>query len=224
MRYVRVRLDQPEWMRHPMQEFLATSEAMEREEMLAWNLSRDDVQFLLFYVEGDVEAYRERVAGIERVRWYELSVVDEESFYSYACEEYTDSQTAFFEPFAELRLVVVPPVVFDADGDLLMTVVGRPADLTTLVEDLRTVADVGVDVLRVGTYDRRHQRVLGAVTDRQREALSTATRLGYYGSPREASLAEVASALGVAAGTASELLREAEANVMARLVGADDGP
>ncbi|WP_254837685.1 helix-turn-helix domain-containing protein [Natronomonas marina] len=223
MRYVRIRLDQPAWMRHPMQEFLATSEAMQREEMLAWNLSRDDVQFLLFYVEGDVDAYRERVAEVEQVRWCELSVVDEASFYAYACEEYTESQTAFFEPFAELRLVVVPPVVFDGNGDLLMTVVGRPTGLTTLVEDLRAVADVGVEVRRVGSYDRRHQRALGAVTDRQREALATATELGYYGSPREASLADVAAALGVAAGTASELLREAEANVMARLVGDDDG-
>ncbi|WP_211694144.1 hypothetical protein [Natronomonas salina] len=59
MRYLTARLEQPPWMRHPMQEFLATSESMRREELLGWNLSRDDVQVLLFYVEGDVDAYRE---------------------------------------------------------------------------------------------------------------------------------------------------------------------
>ncbi|PSP41594.1 bacterio-opsin activator [Halobacteriales archaeon QH_10_70_21] len=223
MRYIRVRLEQPEWMRHPMQEFLATSESMVREEMLAWNLSREDVSFLLFYVEGDIDAYRERIEAVEQVRWCELSAVDGESFYAYVCEEHTESQALFFEPFAELRLVVVPPVAFDSAGDLRMTVVGHGGGLTTLVEDLRGVADVGVEVLRVGTYDRRHQRVAGAVTDRQREALATATDLGYYGAPREASLAEVAAALGVATGTASELLREAEARVMTRLVGEESG-
>lgn len=222
MRYARLRLEQPDRMRHPMQEFLAASEAMEREAMLAWNLFRDDVQFLLFYVEGDVDAYRDRIASVDQVRWYEVNPIDDDAFYVYASEAYTESMTAFFEPFAERRLVVVPPVVFDADGDLLMSVVGRGEDLTTLVEDLLDVADVGVEVLRVGAYDRRHRRALGAVTDRQREALATATDLGYYGSPRAASLAAVADALGVATGTASELLREAEGNLMGRLFGADD--
>lgn len=205
-----------------MQEFLAASEELEREAMLAWNLSREDVQFLLFYVEGDIDAYRERIADIEQIRWYEITRVDEGSFYVYACEAYTESQTVFFEPFAERRLVVVPPVVFDAAGDLLMTVVGQASDLTALVEDLRNVADVGVEVRRVGTYDRRYNRALGGVTDRQREALAKAAELGYYGSPRAASLAEVATALGIARGTASELLREAEGNLMGRLFGDDD--
>ncbi len=222
MRYARVRLEQPAWMRHPMQEFLAGSAAMHREAMLAWNLSREDVRFLLFHVEGDVEAYRDRLHEVDQVRWFELTEVDAESFYVYACEEHTEPLTVFLEPFAERRLVVVPPVVFDGDGDLLMTVVGQSTDLTTLVEDLREVADVGVDVLRVGEYDRRQQRVLGAVTDRQREALAAATDLGYYGTPRAASLADVADALGVAEGTASELLREAEGTLMERLFAADD--
>lgn len=221
MRYVHVRLEQPDWMRHPMQEFLAETDAVTYEEMVAWNLSRDDVQFLLFYVEGDVDTYRERVDEVDQVRWCELTPVDDRSFYSYACEAYTSSQTTFFEPFAELRLVVVPPVVFDGDGNPRMTVVGHADGLSTLVEDLREVANVGVEVQQVGTFDRRHQRVTGRLTDRQYEALGTATDLGYYGSPRDASLATVADELDVAEGTASELLRSAEATLMDDLLGSD---
>jgi len=61
--------------------------------------------------------------------------------------------------------------------------------------------------------------VTGALTDRQPEAIETATRLGYYASQRKASLAAVADELGIAEGTASELLRTAEAALMGRVVG-----
>lgn len=221
MRYMRVRLEQPDWMRHPMQEFISETEAITYEEMVAWNLSREDVQFLLFYVEGDVDTYRERVAEVDQIRWFEVTPVDDRSFYSYACEEYTPSQTTFFEPFAELRLVVVPPVVFGGDGNPRMTIVGTADGLSTLVEDLRDVASVGVEIQQVGSFDRRHQRVTGRLTDRQYEALETATDLGYYGAPRDASLAAVADELDVAQGTASELLRSAEATLMNDLLGSN---
>jgi hypothetical protein len=44
--------------------------------------------------------------------------------------------------------------------------------------------------------------------------------MGYYDVPRSVSLVEVADELGVAAATASELLRRAESNLMGRLFGA----
>ena len=60
------RLDQPDWMRHPMQEFLASSPAMRREELHAWNQSRDDVQFALFYV-GSPSFYLEVLVWLTAV-------------------------------------------------------------------------------------------------------------------------------------------------------------
>jgi predicted DNA binding protein len=218
MRYLHARLDQPEWMRHPMQQFLARSDALERVELHAWNLSRDDVQFALFYIVGDVDAYRERVDDVDPIEEYELTPVDEGSFYAYVCQRYTDAEEAFFDAFAALRLVVVAPLVFDGDGRLTVTAVGAGDALTTLVETLRERAEVGVEVLEIGDYDRRHGAVTGGLTDRQFEAVETATRLGYYAAPREASLAEVAAELDIAEATASELLRRAESELMERLV------
>jgi predicted DNA binding protein len=55
------------------------------------------------------------------------------------------------------------------------------------------------------------------LTDRQREAVRAAVEAGYYAVPREASLADVAEAIGCAESTASEHLRRAEAAVMRRL-------
>lgn len=218
MRYLHARLDQPEWMRHPMQRFLARSDAMEREELHAWNLSREDVQFVLFYVVGDIDAYRERIDAVDAIRAYELTPVDEESFYAYVSQAYRDAEERFFDAFAALRLVVVPPIVFDGSGLLTVTVVGNGEALTRLVETLRGQADIGVEVLEIGDYDRRHGAVTGGLTDRQFEAIETATRLGYYAAPREASLADVADELGIAEATASELLRRAESHLMDRLV------
>lgn len=219
MRYLTARLEQPPWMRHPMQEFLANSAAVHREELLGWNLSREDVQLLLFYVEGDADAYRERIETVDSIREYELTRIDEACFYVYVLQEYTPSEETFFGAFADLRLVVVPPVRYGSSGDPEMTVVGSEGSLTALVEALDEQADIDVDVLTVGTFDRRHGTLAGELTDRQFEAVETATELGYYAAPREASLAAVAAELGVAEGTASELLRRAESRLMDRLVG-----
>lgn len=226
MRYLHARLDQPEWMRHPMQRFLAASDAMDRAELHAWNLSREDVQLALFYVAGDREAYRDRIEDVDPIEWYELTPVDESGFYSYVCQGYTEADAAFFRSFADLDLVVVPPLVYEGDGRARVTVVGRGDALTGLVEALSERAGVGVDVLEVGDYDRRFGTVTGGLSDRQVEALETATEMGYYAVPRRASLSAVATELGVADSTASELLRRAESRLMPRLfdAGASPGP
>ena len=220
MRYLHARLNQPEWMRHPMQEFLVASDSMNRAELRAWNLSREDVQFALFDIDGDIDAYRERVNDVDPIRWYELTPVDKTAFYAYVCQAYTESETTFFQSFAELSLVVTPPIVYDGDGWLYITVVGVGEALTDLVTALQERADVDVDVLEVGTYDRRFGTVTGGLTDRQFEAIRTATEIGYYAVPRQASLSAVAAELDVASSTVSELLRRAESRLMARLVNA----
>jgi len=52
------------------------------------------------------------------------------------------------------------------------------------------------------------------LTDRQQEALLTAVEAGYYRSPRESTLGDVADDLGVANATCSDLLHRAEGHVI----------
>jgi predicted DNA binding protein len=54
----------------------------------------------------------------------------------------------------------------------------------------------------------------GPLTDRQRECLDVAWRMGYFAVPRESTLAEVADALAVDTSTASETIRRGTARVL----------
>lgn len=58
----------------------------------------------------------------------------------------------------------------------------------------------------------------GRLTDRQREVMRTATRLGYFEYPREADAEEVAAAVGIARSTFAEHLAAAQRRVFDELV------
>ncbi|MFB6097389.1 MAG: helix-turn-helix domain-containing protein [Haloferacaceae archaeon] len=62
------------------------------------------------------------------------------------------------------------------------------------------------------------------LTDRQRELLATAVDLGYYDTPRECTLTELADHLGVAKSTASERMHRAEGAVIRSFVDERVGP
>ena len=57
-----------------------------------------------------------------------------------------------------------------------------------------------------------------ALSDRQFEATAVAVELGYYETPREATVANVADRIDCAPGTAAEHLRKAEGTLVHRAV------
>ena len=56
------------------------------------------------------------------------------------------------------------------------------------------------------------------ITSRQEEVLETAVDLGYYSEPRQASLKEIADAMGISSATVGEHLRKVEERVFSELV------
>lgn len=207
----------PPRLRHPTEEFIGRSDAAERVEIIAWNVSPESVEYVLAYVRGAIEPYREHIRSVDPVRDARLSRIDEDAFYVYVCQETREADREWRQAFEQRNLVTVPPVVYDETGTGL-TVVGASEDLQAMLEDLPE--EISVTVEQVSDYNRRHATVAADVTDRQFEAVSVAARLGYYTVPREADLADVAAELGCAESTASNLLRKAEASVMRRVVGA----
>ena len=218
MNYLTLVLRQPRETRHPMQNFIADSDAVVREELLSWNLlPGEDVEYLLFFVEGEREPYRDAIAAVDSVPEHTLVPVDDSSFYAYVVQETREADRRFRAAFARRRLLVVPPVEYTSEGHMRFTVVGDPEDMRALVEAVPDA--IRVDVEEVGEYDHRRGTVAGALTNRQFEAVCVAAEVGYYEVPRAGSLADVAAELDCAESTASNLLRKAEATVMGNVVG-----
>ena len=215
MKYLEVTVEMPSRARHPMQEFCRRSEAVVRVELITWNVTSDE-EYAFFRIEGGIDAYRDRIEEVESVLRYNLTPIDEASFYSYVVQEPREAERMWRRAFLSRNLVVVPPIVYDEDTRMTLTVVGDKDDLRALIEDFPEGFELTVE--EVGDYDRGHATVAGDLTPRQLEAIETAVELGYYAVPREASLEAVADELGCAESTASNHLRKAEARVMRRLV------
>jgi predicted DNA binding protein len=72
------------------------------------------------------------------------------------------------------------------------------------------------------SYDVEYVREIRSeefLTDKQRSVMETALEMGYYDTPREASLSEVADELGVAKSTCSETLHRAEEKIIKEFFG-----
>ncbi|GAB7012814.1 helix-turn-helix domain-containing protein [Halolamina salina] len=90
----------------------------------------------------------------------------------------------------------------------------------TLTASQDAISDLGDQLSALGisfTVDYLQQEVAGSealLTDRQRSIVSEAIEQGYYDTPRECSLTELADAVGLAKSTVSETLHRAEERVM----------
>lgn len=218
MKYLDVRLSQPDRMLHPMQRFIREEKAVRYEELRAWNFAGrdDDLEYELFYAEADRDPYEEAIEAVDSVRWYDLTPIDDDSFYVYICQETREEDVRWREAFAALDLVVVPPIVYDADAAFYMTIVGAGEDLRAMLEELPD--EIDVTVRTIGEYDRSHAPLGGDLTERQLEAAAAAVDVGYFEVPREAGVDAVAAELDCASSTAATLLQKAQASVMRRLV------
>lgn len=214
-------------MLHPIQEFIRHGDAVRYEEMRTWSVRPDEgVQYALYYVEADLEAYRRAVEGVETIVDCQVTPIDERSAHVWVCERVRPEHRAFFAAFTDRDLIVVPPIRFDREATMGMTIVGDGSDIQRTLEDLPP--DVEVTVNGIGTYDRRGGSLACALTDRQSTAVRTALEMGYYDVPRQVTLEEVADELECARSTASVLLRRAERTVLSRVLewteGTDGSP
>jgi predicted DNA binding protein len=217
MRYLVATVGLPEWMLHPMQEFMQETDAIDYEELLTWNFKRgSETEVELFYVVGDVDPYREAIEDVDGIREYTIEPVDDRSFYVYAVQETRPEDLTFRTAWGNPDIVVIPPIRFEPDASIRVTMAGDVGDFQEVVERLPEGFDVEIE--EVGTFDRPHATVAGALTDRQYQAVETAVELGYYETPRDASLESVAEALDCAPSTASNHLQKAEATVLRRIV------
>ncbi|MFB6154412.1 MAG: helix-turn-helix domain-containing protein [Haloferacaceae archaeon] len=97
------------------------------------------------------------------------------------------------------------------DGEATWTLSTTGGRLSTLGDHLD---DLGIDfrIEYVRSFGTQETDTL--LTDRQREVFLVALDRGYYDTPRDATLTELAGDLGVAKATASDILHRAEGKVL----------
>lgn len=110
---------------------------------------------------------------------------------------------------------------------------GLPLELPFTIRDGEATVDITASRDRLSTFtaqlqafgmdfDVEYVRELvdseSLLTDRQQELLDTAVEAGYYDTPRECSLTELAEEVGVAKSTASEVLHRTEEKIVKQYV------
>ncbi|RQH00911.1 helix-turn-helix domain-containing protein [Natrarchaeobius oligotrophus] len=184
-----------------------------REEVLSWEIDPEaETMRFLSLVVGDQAALDEIAADLEMVRRYDVTRVDEDTFYGYVEMELREADATFMGSFDVPGLVIVPPIVYTGRETVHVTVLGEPDALAGVLEAFPE--DVGVEVERVSDHQRRAETLAGRLTARQFEAMEVAREVGYYDVPRSGSLADVAADLECSESAASTLLRTVESELV----------
>lgn len=176
---------------------------------VTWTEAVDGEVTEQFAAPGDADLEHETVFDYGRRRIYEF---DREAGEPCLCEA--------------VQATVGPVTSVHArDGRLHVTIHSADVDrLRGLIASLRErFGDVSVEYLvesRDGDDDGDLVPVdVGRLTDRQREVVETAYRMGYFEYPRGANASEVAAELGIEPSTLAEHLAAAQSKLLAELLG-----
>ncbi|MCU4743634.1 helix-turn-helix domain-containing protein [Natronoglomus mannanivorans] len=214
MKSMRVALTHDEEALSPIHEGICRSPDLEREIILGGQ-AVDGVETITSFVDGDADAYEPLIDGRESVLEYDVTRTDD-GFFLYLRQELGPEGLSLLNALAQETVVVVPPIEVRSDRTIRMTIVGHPAALSSVFEDLSE--GVTLDVRWVSDDVTTEP----SVSDRQRTALQAAWDVGFYEVPRRNGIEAVADELDCAVSTASELLRRGEATVIGRIL--DRGP
>ena len=216
MRYLQLRIRFPPETRHPMQQFLVEQDSIRRAHLRHWNFSNPEYVVVLFHVVGTTRKGREEYVtaldSVETIQKYGVTPVDERSFYVYIRETAQGFASRLRALLTDTELLVIPPIEYGTNGEMLFEVAGEQDALQGLVTELPDHLPVSVD--RLGEYDAYRESQATALTDRQREVLDVARERGYYEVPRRASVREIADEVGCSKSTAANHLRKAEARLV----------
>jgi predicted DNA-binding protein YlxM (UPF0122 family) len=163
---------------------------------------------LLELAGEDVEAFVEGLAGQEEIETLTpLSRTDER-----ALVQFETSMPLLLFPIQGSGVPLELP--FDLqEGEASWEITASHERLSKLGEQLEEFdIPYKVETVRERIEDEQ------LLTDRQRRLLRTAVESGYYDTPRDCTLTELAEAVGIAKSTCSETLHRAEGKVIKRFV------
>lgn len=216
MRYATVILKQDEEAFHPIAHELDREPAIERKAIHSIKLVDDGTIAMLGEIEGDLDRYREIMHASPAVQRFAVS--GDDSGYVYSQVETSEQTREMLERRDEGDFVIEMPVEYTADGDRKITIIGKEESLLALSE-LFDVGDTKLELVSTGPYAPESKGVFADLTDRQREVLEVALRMGYYENPRAVTLEDIATELGIDHGTVGRHIRAIESKVFSKYLG-----
>jgi hypothetical protein len=194
----------------------ARASFVEESRLYDWNLAPGGdapLATLLFEMDGDLARVRDALSDAEGVRSLDATPAGDGRFAALLVLEPAAIRlmSEVFATVTSAGIVVTTPVVY-REGSVDARIVGTAPALQAAVGAFPS--DVDVEINAIGEFDRRRDRPVSRLSERQREAVLAALDLGYYETPRQATHEDVAAELGCATNTASEHLQKAEAALL----------
>ncbi|MFC4543782.1 helix-turn-helix domain-containing protein [Halosolutus amylolyticus] len=213
MKAVRLRLRPPEGSFPGVDAALATTEGIDREALVHFEWLGNGSYSMLYRLGVDPGTELDAVlASTDEVIDYDFVASGDREQYCYVHVEERELLSDLLAIADAHALVLERPIRF-VDGDAVLTIVGDASAIQEAYRDATGTIDVSVEWS--GGYEPGEPDAIGRLTARQREAVRTAYDLGFYETPRRTSYEEIADELDCAPSTANELLRRAEAAIVA---------
>lgn len=218
MRSTTVVLTWEDFALHPLDEAFRDTDETDIEVTYYINPVGDGAYVELCEFGGDLDRARSVLDDTGAVINYEMS----DTGVTYVHYRASDALDGLVTMPQEHEIVLQWPIEFVRHGTrgIRATLVGTEAAMQAAFTAIPP--EIDVSLVRTGEYEDDSNRTWSALTDRQREVLDTALRVGYYRVPREATHRNIADELDLAPATVSEHLQRIEAKVMSSL-SSDDG-
>jgi len=182
-----------------------------------WRRAEPDLLCLFLHAEGtEFERLETALADLGNVRDVTTILDDERS------RLYRVTLVSTVDHLPEDAGVdgVIRDVRIEPDG---IYVTAYVADRTQLVRIREFLAERDIDMQVERLYEATDDRSEGLLTDEQLAALATAYEMGYFDVPREATQADVATALDISPASLSERLKRGQQRLLERYL-ADHHP
>lgn len=165
----------------------------------------------LWISDGDTENFSQAISNDQSVESVQLSaVVDGGRLYKIA---WNKSETPLIRWISNNDAVVLHGETEAKADEWRLNL--RVNSRETLEDFQQYCNDHAIRFRLIRLYEMEHAKIgQYSYTEKQQEALITALELGYFEIPREASLEEVANAMGLSTGAVSERLRRGQMNLV----------
>jgi len=214
MRYVKVSLIPIAGTIDPVAEEIEAHPSLTRESILHISRLNDGTAVLLTQIRGEEEALAAILEGSEEIIMYNVSSL-RDGLQAYVHTEPTETGAALLELEQAHEFVLDMPIEYGPEGGLKVAVIGEEETVRRAIDDIPE--NIRVELEQLSDYDPELRELSSLLTGRQQEILDTATGLGYYQVPRQATHEDIADELDLSTTTVGEHLRKIEARMLSEI-------